>query len=86
MRLGRNDREANRPGCATIPAISGGIMTNAAKSSTFTAIAAVAFAAGVVLMFVSMFRQTETPTLIASMAAYALAIVCWAVAAKLRGQ
>jgi cadmium resistance protein CadD (predicted permease) len=61
-------------------------MTIVAKSSTFTAVAAVAFAAGVVLMFVSMFRQSETPTLIVSMAAYAVAIVCWAMAAKLRGQ
>ncbi|MGE3869582.1 MAG: hypothetical protein AB7F51_08730 [Pseudorhodoplanes sp.] len=61
-------------------------MTSTARPSTFTALAAVAFTAGVILMFVSMFRQSETPTLIASMVAYALAIACWAVAAKLRGQ
>jgi cadmium resistance protein CadD (predicted permease) len=59
-------------------------MTNAAKSSTLTAIAAVAFAAGVILMFVSMFRQSETVSLVLSMAAYAVAILCWAVAAKIR--
>ncbi|NWG25548.1 MAG: hypothetical protein HXY30_14235 [Pseudorhodoplanes sp.] len=59
-------------------------MTNAAKSSTLTVIAAVAFAAGVILMFVSMFRQSETVSLVLSMAAYAVAILCWAMAARMR--
>ena len=76
---------SNRAPCATMAAISWGpVMTDAAKSSTFTAVAAIAFALGVILMFAAMFRQSEMPTLIASMIAYAVAIVCWAVAAKMR--
>lgn len=61
-------------------------MTGAAKSTTFTVIATIAFAAGVILMFAAMFRQSEMPMLIAAMVAYAVAIVCWAVAAKMRGR